>query len=68
MVDLLPLQCDGDARRRGSYTFASLASTSRFVGALLVLGNCTAIVSSNLSHFKPNSFDSLGLTSTCCFA
>ena len=41
----------GDARPRGSYTFASLASTSRFFGALLALRNCTAIVSSNLSHF-----------------
>ena len=51
----------GDARPRGSYTFASLASTSRFFGALLALGNCTAIVSSNLSHFTPIVFTHLAL-------
>ena len=55
----------GDARPRGSYTFANVAKTSRFMGVGLVsesvFGNCTEIVSASLFHLTPNSLDSFGL-------
>ena len=49
----------GDAKPRGLYTLASVDRTSRFVGVLLVAGNCTVL---------PKSLDSVGFTSNCYLA